>query len=129
MSGQTDGRWPWINDTDLARARAVAWCYREHLRTNNRALCDIVDQAMIESGQRWVVPSAIVYADEDLVTTDVAAEIVHRDRETIRQWRRRGYLNPQGQRCHLEVRGLSESRQPQFRVGEVRAIAALLNGR
>lgn len=79
-------RWPFPGWTPLAIRTHVAGVYREHLRLNNRSLCDHVDEVMVGFGQLWVVPRPAVIDPAQAVTADLAAELVSRPETTIRWW-------------------------------------------
>lgn len=116
-------QWPHPGDTLLQRARRLAIAYRQHLNTANPQLCAALDDAARAYGEDWVCGDLITIPDDQMLTTAEAAEYVGVDIETIRQWRKRGYVSPTGAREHLQVRGLSERGWPMFKAGEVKHIA------
>lgn len=115
--------WPYAGDTPLQRARRLAIAYRQHLRTTNPELCAALDEAARSYGEGWVCESLLTTPDDELLTTAQAAELAGVDIETVRQWRKRGYVSRSGQREHLQVRGLSERGWPMFLAAEVREVA------
>lgn len=89
MTGQEQtepARWPWPKDNELTRRTKVAIAYRERLHVSNRVLCDALDDTMRAYGQFWIVPRLTVYAPDDEVTADLAAELVSRSESVIRRW-------------------------------------------
>lgn len=121
--------WPQRGDTGLTAARKVAVVYRTHLHTANPTGCDRIDDAMRRLGHLWIVPQLVTYDLETLVPMDEAAVIAGVVPETVRQWRKRGYLDRDGVRQHLQVRGLGDRSAPMFNVGEVLEIAAITRAR
>lgn len=119
----TRQQWPHPGDTLLQKARRLAIAYRQHLNTANPQLCAALDEAARAYGEDWVCGNLVTVPDEQLLTTADAAELVGVDIETVRQWRKRGYMSPTGAREHLQVRGLTERGWPMFKAGEVREIA------
>lgn len=119
----TRQQWPHPGDTLLQKARRLAIAYRQHLNTTNPTLCAALDDAARAYGEDWICGDIITVPDEQLLTTADAAELVGVDIETIRQWRKRGYVSPTGAREHLQVRGLTERGWPMFKAAEVRDIA------
>lgn len=119
----TRNQWPFPGDTQLQRARRYVHAYREHLRRANPELCAALDDAARAYGDDWVCGGPVTIPDDQLLTTAEAAEYVGVAIETIRQWRKRGYISPTGAREHLQVRGLTERGWPMFRAGEVAEIA------
>lgn len=119
----TREQWPHPGDTPLQKARRYVHAYRQHLKTANPELCAALDDAARAYGDDWVCGALITTADDQLLTTAEAAELAGVDIETIRQWRKRGYLSPTGAREHLQVRGLTERGWPMFRADEIQHIA------
>jgi len=119
----TRQQWPHPGDTELQRTRRWLHAYRQHLRTANPAVCDALDDAARAYGDDWVCGGLLTVPDDQMLTTAEAAEYVGVDVETIRQWRKRGYVSPTGAREHLQVRGLSERGWPMFKAGDVKEIA------
>lgn len=115
--------WPYPGDTPLQRSRRLAIAYRQHLNTTNPDLCAALDEAARSYGEDWVCGSLLTTPDDELLTTAQAAEHAGVDIETVRQWRKRGYISLHGQRLYLQVRGLSERGWPLFLAGEVKEIA------
>lgn len=105
--------WPWPADTPLERARRVALIYRNTLIEHG--LGDVahhLDRAMVRYGQGWIVPGPAVHAPDDLLTADLAADMMAVSRRTIYAWRERG----------LTV--VSTPDGPRYRVRDVIAFAA-----
>jgi hypothetical protein len=123
------GKWLYPGDSDLTIARKVAVTYRTHLRAANPAGCERVDDAMRTYGQLWIVSSVVTTDADSLVTTAQAAELAGVKVETVRQWRKRGYLDRDGVRQQLAVRGIDEHGWPMFNAGEVLAIVATTRSR
>lgn len=78
--------WPWPADTLLDRARKVAIAYRTHFHTSNPTLCSVLDDAMREYGQLWVIPDVMVAEPSDDITTREAAARCGVRESTIRGW-------------------------------------------
>lgn len=123
------GTWLYPGDSGLVIARKVAVSYRTHLRTANPTACDRLDDAMRAYGQLWIVSSVVTTGADSLVTTTEAAELAGVKVEAIRKWRSRGYIDRDGQRQYLEVRGLNEQDWPMFLAGEVLEIVAAIRSR
>ena len=119
----TRAQWPHPEDTALQRARRWTHAYRQHLLTANPDLCAALDEAARSYGDDWVCGDLLTVPDDHMLTTTEAAEYVGVGIETIRQWRKRGYVSPTGAREHLQVRGLSERGWPMFKAGEVKQAA------
>ncbi|MDG4791996.1 hypothetical protein O7626_39980 [Micromonospora sp. WMMD1102] len=115
--------WPFPGDTELQRARRYVHAYRQHLKTANPDLCAALDDAARSYGDHWVCGGLLTIPDDQLITTDQAAELAGVDSETVRQWRKRGYLSRNGNREYLQVKGLSERRRPMFRASDIKEIA------
>lgn len=116
--------WPWPGDTPLQRARRIALAYRQHLRAANRGVADALDATARSYGETWVYEQTVTVDRDDMVTTAQAAELAGVGVETIRQWRKRGYISRAGRREHLQVRGLSPQGWPMFLAAEVLEAAA-----
>jgi hypothetical protein len=123
------GKWLYPADTPVTIARKVAVSYRTHLRAANPTACGRVDDAMRGFGQLWIVSSVVTTDADSMVTTADAAELAGVTVETVRQWRKRGYLDHDGQRQYLQVRGLDDHDWPMFNAGEVLAIVAATRSR
>lgn len=121
--------WPHEGDTPLQRARRIALAYRQHLKTANPQLCDAVDDMAAGFGETWMLERLLTVEAEHLVTTVEAAELAGVDAETIRQWRKRGYVARSGIRQKLEKRGLNAKGWPLFRAADVLEIAATTRAR
>ncbi len=117
-------RWPTQADTPLQRARRIAIAYREHLRTANRDVCDALDDMARDFGESWVCGQAITVNLDDMLLTADAADLAGVDVETVRQWRKRGYISRSGQRVYLQVSGQAPSGQPMFRAADILEIVA-----
>lgn len=116
-------QWPFPGDTLLQRTRRYVHAYREHLNTTNPQLCAALDEAARAYGDNWVCGELLTIPEDQMLTTTEAADYIGVDIETIRQWRKRGYMSPTGAREHLQVRGLSERGWPMFKAGEVKKAA------
>lgn len=125
----TAGTWLYPADTPTVIARKVAVTYRTHLRARVPDACDLVDDAMRSFGQLWIVSSIVTTEKDSLVSTAEAAELAGVEVGTVRKWRSRGVLDQDGQRRHLEVRGLDEHGWPMFIAGEVLEIVAATRAR
>ncbi|RKR92796.1 hypothetical protein BDK92_7278 [Micromonospora pisi] len=78
--------WPNPTDGPAQRARAIARMYRTHLRAQNTRLCDQADEVAAEFGETWMLEREQLVEPEQEVTTAEAAELVHVQPHTIRQW-------------------------------------------
>lgn len=78
--------WPWPADTQLDRARRVAQSYRAELLARLPDVCAALDAAMLERGQRWVVPRPAVADLDEWVTVSVAAEHVGLTDQAVYAW-------------------------------------------
>lgn len=121
--------WPHEGDTPLQRARRIALAYRQHLKTANPDLCRAVDDMAAGFGEQWVLEQLVTVESDQLLTTAEAAELAGVDAETIRQWRKRGYISRSGGREYLATRGLNPQGWPMFRANEVLEIAATTRSR
>jgi hypothetical protein len=116
--------------TKVNIARSVARLYRNQLQIVDPETCAVLDRHIVALGETWLIPRQVIHADEDLVSTADAAELAGVEEETIRSWRRRGVIGPDGStRVHLLVRGLTPDNRPAFYVGEVKAIVRILAAR
>lgn len=114
-----------LGDTDLQRARGVARAYRQHLRTANRVLADALDDAVVAAGEGWwLVEHEITVEPDDLVSTAAAAELANVGQGTIRQWRKRGYMDRHGQHQRLEPKTRDHRGWPLFLAADILEIAA-----
>lgn len=101
--------WPWPADTGLDRARRVAQWYRHALGERAPGVCEQIDEMARRFGQTWALPTTQVYVDDDLLTAELAADLMHVQRRTIYHWRERGLRvtsTPDGPR--YRVRDLTE---------------------
>lgn len=119
----TRQQWPHPGDTMLQKARRLAIAYRQHLNTANPQLCAALDEAARSYGEDWICGDLVTIPDDHHLTYAEAAEYVGVDVETVKQWRKRGYISPTGAREHLQVRGLNERGMPTVLAGEVKHIA------
>lgn len=114
-----------LGDTDLQRARRVARAYRTHLRTANPQACAALDDAVVAAGEGWwLVEHEITVDPDDLVGTAAAAELANVGQGTIRQWRKRGYVDRHGQHRRLEPATRDHRGWPLFRAADILEIAA-----
>jgi len=86
----TEGKWPWRADSPLERRSRVAQIYRHALENVAPEDCAALDAQMIAAGQPWVVPNRDPYEPTDLLTAQLAAELLHVARRTIYSWRYEG---------------------------------------
>lgn len=121
--------WPHEGDTPLQRARRIALAYRQHLKTSNPELCQAVDDMAAGFGEAWVLEQLQTVEADQLLNTAEASELAGVDTETIRQWRKRGYVDRSGVRRRLETRGLNAQGWPMFRAAEILEIAATTRSR
>lgn len=117
-------KWPHSGDTPLQRARRIVGAYRARLKAIAPDACADVDATMRAFGETWMLEQLVTTDAKSMVTTADAAELAGVDVETIRQWRRRGYISRAGARGKLETRGLSRDGRPMFLASEVLEIAA-----
>lgn len=82
--------WPWPVDTALHRARRVARSYRDVLETVDPTACAYLDAEMTRLGQRWILPMATVYSDDDWLTAQLVADHAGVAPKTVYEWKRRG---------------------------------------
>jgi hypothetical protein len=115
--------WPHPGDTALQRARRIALAYRQHLRVANRTLADALDEAAVAYGETWVAEEVVTVGPDEKVSTAAAAALAGVTAETVRQWRKRGYM-ANGVRVWLARAGLDERGWPLFRAADVLAAAA-----
>jgi hypothetical protein len=119
-----------LGDTDLQRARRIAQAYRQHLRAVGRPLADQVDEAAVAAGEGWwLVEHEVTVEADDLLSTAQAAELANVGLGTIRQWRKRGYVDDRGQRCHLAPAKHDRRGWPLFLAEDVLTIAAVTRRR
>jgi hypothetical protein len=116
--------WPHPGDTLLQRARRIAAAYRQHLRVANPDVCAALDDMARSFGEDWVCEQLVTTPEDAMLTTADAAELAGVDQDTIHSWRRRGIVDEQGVRHHLQKRGLSERGWPMFLASEVLWFAA-----
>lgn len=121
---QKPAPWMWPGDTDLQKARRLTWAYRNLAKVANPDGCRALDEAATSYGQGWVCEQPLTVPDDQMVTTAQAADLAGVQVETIRQWRKRGYIDRNGQRQRLEQRGLSPQGWPMFLAADVLAVAA-----
>lgn len=81
-------KWPYPNDSEVERARAIALMYRQHLRARSVPLCDQLDRLAVGYGEGWAAPHLVTRQAEDAVTTAEAAEMTGVSPEMIRHWAR-----------------------------------------
>lgn len=84
--------WPYPGDSPLARARRIAHMYRQQLRTLNRATADRLDDTAVSFGETWVIESAVIYQDDDLLDPRDAAAYLCVTTDAVRVLRARGRL-------------------------------------
>lgn len=117
-------KWPHAGDTPLQKARRIVGAYRARLKAIAPEACADVDATMRAFGETWMLEHLVTTDAKSMVTTADAAELAGVDVETVRQWRRRGYVSREGIRRHLQTRGLTEEGRPMFLASEVLEIAA-----
>lgn len=122
MTGRT---MPHLGDTALQRARSIARAYRQHLRTANRPAADAVDDAVEAAGEGWwIVEHEVTVEPDDLVGTAAAAQLANVNIGTVRQWRKRGYVDRHGHRRWLQPRRRDHRGWPLFLAADVLEVAA-----
>lgn len=62
-----------------------------------------------------------LFNDDERLTTAEAAQAVNVNPHTVRKWRSRGYLDPQGEHRRLPVIDYDEQGNPRHRYADVRA--------
>jgi hypothetical protein len=114
-----------LGDTDLQRARGIARAYRTHLRTANPPLAAALDDAVEAAGEGWwLVEHEVTVEPDDLVGTSAAAQLANVGQGTIRQWRKRGYLDRHGHHRRLEFKRRDHRGWPLFLASDILEIAA-----
>lgn len=114
-----------LGDTALQRARSIARAYRQHLRTTNPAVCAALDDAVTAAGEAWwLVEHEITIEPDELLSTAEAAKLANVGQGTIRQWRKRGYIDRHGQHRHLEPKGRDHRGWPLFLAADILEITA-----
>jgi hypothetical protein len=114
-----------LGDTELQRARGVARAYRQHLRTANPRVCTALDDAVVAAGEGWwLVEQEITIEPDDLVSTAGAAELASVGQGTIRQWRKRGFVDRHGHHRRLEPKTRDHRGWPMFLAADILEIAA-----
>lgn len=91
------GRWPHPTDTALDRARKVALMYRAALGTCSPAMRDQCDATAAGFGETWMLDRPQLVDPDQALTTAQAAELVHVQPHTIRQWACRDHPDQPGQ--------------------------------
>lgn len=115
---------PHLGDTALQRARGIAVAYRTHLHTANPTVCDALDDAARAAGEGWVIPRTVTVNLDDLIGTAAAAELAGVEQGTIRQWRKRGYVDRHGHSRKLEPKTRDHRGWPLFLAAEILEVAA-----
>lgn len=119
-----------LGDTDLQRARGIARAYRQHLKTANPDVCVALDDAVTAAGEGWwLVEHEITVEPDDLVSTAGAAELANVGQGTIRQWRKRGYMDRHGAHRRLEPKTRDHRGWPLFLASDILEIAAVTRRR
>lgn len=114
-----------LGDTDLQRARGIARAFRQHLRTANPEIAHTLDDAVVAAGEGWwLVEHEITVEPDDLVSTAAAAELANVGQGTIRQWRKRGYVDRHGQSRRLQPKTRDHRGWPLFLAADILEIAA-----
>lgn len=111
MSGN---QWPFLGDSPVARARRVAQAYRLALSKADPHACNELDGRISGWGERWVMPYAVTYAEDQWITPGQAADMAAVSVATIATLRRRNRLT-----------GRQRGKRWEYRAGEV--IAAFTN--
>lgn len=104
--------WPWPEDSTLERHKRVAQIYRHCLQIRLPNECANLDAQMAAHGQTWVVGSADTHEPDDLLTAELAADLMHVARRTIYSWREKG------------LRVVETPDGPRYRVSDLRVYVA-----
>jgi hypothetical protein len=88
----SETRYPFPGDSPVVRARRIANAYRHDLQKADPDACARRDAQILGWGERWVVPEAVIYKDDDWITAAQAADLACVSADTIGQLRRRGRL-------------------------------------
>ena len=114
-----------LGDTDLQRARGIARAYRTHLRAVNRQAADLVDDAARAAGEDWwLIEHEVTVERDDLISTAAAAQLANVSMATIRQWRKRGYLDRHGHHRRLALKRRDHRGWPLFLAADILEVAA-----
>jgi hypothetical protein len=88
----SQARYPFPGDSPVVRARRIANAYRHDLQAADPDACARRDAQIVGWGERWAVPEAVIYKDDDWITAAQAADLASVAADTIGQLRRRGRL-------------------------------------
>lgn len=111
---------PELGNTPLRRARSIARAYRQHLKTANPDVCQALDDAADAAGEAWwLVEQLIHVSPDDMVGTTAAAELASVRPATVRQWRKRGFIDRHGGRRRLEPKSRDHRGWPLFLVADI----------
>lgn len=112
--------YPELGDTPLRRARGIARAYREHLKVKAPDLCAALDDAAQDAGEAWWLIEQIIHVNpDDLIGTTAAAELAHVRPATVRQWRKRGFVDRHGNQRKLEPKTRDHRGWPLFLTEDV----------
>ena len=75
--------WPWPGDTPLERARRIANSLLTYLTTDHRQQVVTMAHAY---GEMWLGESVVIYADDQAITTQQAAEMFGVPEYEVRRW-------------------------------------------
>lgn len=109
----SNATWPWPGDTALDRARRIANSLLVLLPEPDREQHVATAHQL---GETWLGGDLLRWTVDDIVSTAVAAGIVHVQPPTIRKW-------------HSERCGLPNCGRGRYRVGDVLDYAALKRAR
>lgn len=115
------GRWPFLGDSPVARARKMALAYREALGQRAPDLVAEMDERFVRWGERWHNAAvAVDLSDDDWVSTEEAAALIQISRGSMSRLRVEGRIKG---RYRKGERGF------EFRVGDVYKLSTELRGR
>jgi hypothetical protein len=81
--------WPW-RDSPLQRRERVAQTYRAALERVAPDVCAELDAQMLTYGQRWLIPTVLIYGPDDLLSVELAADFAGVAIKTAYVWITRG---------------------------------------
>jgi hypothetical protein len=86
--------WPWPGESATERARRIANSLLALLPDGER---DIAIRKARAVGETWLGEHLLRWTNDDVITTDQAADLIHMRPSTIRKWHSRGQLCNRGE--------------------------------